>query len=211
MTVEAGSRWYVFGHHWEVIEEGERDGQPAVLVRCLTGQNPKKPWGYISLRALERHGRPSEGTLRREKNGNHNGRQKAAPKGGAVSDAATQQEKDKAKPEGEAAKTPAAQAAEKDAAAAEQPSKDELLATMEQNQKGYDAYCKLRGEIKAASKQADKDALAKKQEKHKAAFKAWKKAYNGLLKLGISLRDIKAEQKKAAETDKPKAASKAKS
>lgn len=186
MTVEVGSRWYVFGHHWEVLEEGERDGQPAVLVRCLTGKNPRKVWGKLFVRALERHGRPSEGTLRR--NGTPTGREKPGPKGGAVTTTATEKKQ---------SDKPAEAAKEKEPP----PSVDELRAEMAKHQKGYDAYCKLRDEMKGLS-DAKKKPLLEKQEKHKAAFKAWKKAYNGMLKQGVSLRQLRAEAKAAAEAEK---------
>lgn len=182
MTVERGSRWYCFGHHWEVLEEAEKDGEPAVRVRCLTGAKPKKPWGLISLKALEKHGK-----LSHHQNGNHERAAGAAPKGGTVTDTATEK------------KAPAKAEAKQDEAP---KSKEELLEIMASNQSGYDKYCKLRTEMKGAPK-AKADELAKKQERHKPAFKAWKKAYNGLLKQGISLRQIKADQRAAAEAAAP--------
>lgn len=36
-----GSRWYAWGHHYEVIEELEKDGEPAVRVRRIDrGDSP---------------------------------------------------------------------------------------------------------------------------------------------------------------------------
>lgn len=40
-TIENGSTWYTCGHHWRVVEQAERDGEPAVTVVCLTGKKKK--------------------------------------------------------------------------------------------------------------------------------------------------------------------------
>ena len=112
---------------------------------------------------------------------NHERPPKAATEGGAVTDTATAEQKQEEAP----------------------PSVDELRAAMAKNQKGYDAYCELRAEMKGLS-EAKQKPLKEKQAKHQKAFKAWKKAYNGLLKQGVSLRQLRAEAK-AAEAPEPEA------
>ena len=118
------------------------------------------------------------------------------PKGVAVSDTAT------AESGAKAADAPKQE---------EEPTQsvDDLRAVMAKHQKGYDAYCKLRAEIKEASSKSAKEELAAKQERHKPAFKAWKKAYNAILKQGVSLRDLKKLEKAEAapaEAEKEEAA-----
>ena len=40
-----GSQWYVWGHHYEVTGHVERDGEPALRLRRLSGNatGPKRP------------------------------------------------------------------------------------------------------------------------------------------------------------------------
>ena len=71
----------------------------------------------------------------------------------------------------------------KDGEEQERQSEAELHAVMDKRQKGYDAYCALRSQMKGATK-TQRAELEAKQEKHRPAFQAWKKAYNQLLKQG---------------------------
>ena len=37
-----GSRWYDAGHHWEVVSElDDFEGEPGVMLRCLSGSGRK--------------------------------------------------------------------------------------------------------------------------------------------------------------------------
>ncbi len=110
--------------------------------------------------------------------------QEAATKGGAVSTTATDTKKKDEAPKA------AAPPKEKEPV----PSIDELRATMSKNQKGYDAYCELRDEMKGANK-ATTEQLKAKQAKHKKAFQAWKKAYKLLRKEhGVGLRALRDDK-----------------
>ena len=61
-----GSRWYIAGHHWQVISHTERDGEPAVRMRLISGRSRKrKPefvwvWRLCAKRALPSETRAGE-------------------------------------------------------------------------------------------------------------------------------------------------------
>jgi hypothetical protein len=37
-----GSRWYAWGHHWEIVDYGTRDGEPSLLMKITTRSTPTK-------------------------------------------------------------------------------------------------------------------------------------------------------------------------
>lgn len=54
-----GSRWYAWKHHWEVVAEGKRDGEPAVYVRRVNrGDKPTRKRVAVPflVRLLVKHG-----------------------------------------------------------------------------------------------------------------------------------------------------------
>jgi hypothetical protein len=60
--VTVGSRWYAWGHHWKVIAEAVRDGEPAVKLekidRPRRGEYNKPT---VLTRLVARHGVPIGG------------------------------------------------------------------------------------------------------------------------------------------------------
>jgi len=58
-----GSRWYAWGHHWRVIGQGTRDGEPAVrLKKIITGRTTRARYDRptVITRLLDRYGTRKE-------------------------------------------------------------------------------------------------------------------------------------------------------
>ena len=58
-TIEVGSRWFIWGRHYEVRELGERDGEPHALLVPLERPDRPHPFDWVSVRRIERYGLPS--------------------------------------------------------------------------------------------------------------------------------------------------------
>lgn len=57
-----GSRWYAWGHHYEVVKQTTRDDEPAVEIRNVDGGTRARKTRTIITRLLDRHGtRTDEG------------------------------------------------------------------------------------------------------------------------------------------------------
>ena len=198
-----GSRWYAWGHHWEITEHGLHDGEPAVYKRCLTGKPGAASW--VILDKLMRWGEPSQS--KREEVGMTDAATptKAKPKGKAKPKAAeapaqngkAQQAPSKPKAQPKASKPKAqhkSEAKPKAASRSKLPplpeTEEELLALMAPHKAGAKLYDKAHFALKEDGlSEADRkrhEAAKERNRKHQNAY--WR-AYNALLALRKAQRE----------------------